>query len=166
MAINSFLNIFWPENTFIFLIFFLHCNFQCLSFKESKEKHSELDLMCIKWSHNILQIPHINKIIFKSLECIYKPLFNFQIHNKSVEQIWLISVAQDFSLLITALPEILLKTFEQESLAFHIMKKKITGVFWCMKNNTENMYESFCLLIADEYIFSPKEVLALSWIPL
>lgn len=51
--------------------------------------------MCIKWSHIILQIPHINKIIFKSLECIYKPLFNFQIHNQSVEQIWLISVAQD-----------------------------------------------------------------------
>jgi len=46
------------------------------------------------------------------------------------------------------------------------MKKKITGVFWYMENNTENMYESFCLLIADEYIFSPKEVLALSWIPL
>ena len=163
MAINSFLNIFWPENTFIFLIFFLHCNFQCLSFKESKEKHSELDLMCIKWSHNILQIPHINKIIFKSLECIYKPLFNFQIHNKSVEQIWLISVAQDFF----PPDHSIARNFTENIWAIHrtgyiwriacisYYEKKITGVFWYMKNNTENMYESFCLLIADEYIFSP-----------
>lgn len=30
-----------------------------------------------------------------------------------------------------------------------------------MEKNNESMYESFCLLIVDEYIFNPHEVLTL-----
>lgn len=65
------------KNIFIFLIFLSIIIFNAFLLKNPKG-HSELDLMCIKWNHNILQASHINKIISKNLECFYKPLLTFK----------------------------------------------------------------------------------------
>lgn len=45
-------------------------------------------------------------------------------------------------------------------LAFHIVKEKSLGFFGTEKSN-ETMYESFCLLMVDEHIFSLHKVLTL-----